>query len=241
MTEKVTIPLAGGGSLPGHLAHADGPGPHPAVVVLHELFGVNDDIRRITDRFAASGYLALAPDLYGHGNRALCLTRVLAAGASADAERRTLDDIEAARQYLANREDVDKRRLAVAGFCLGGGFALLFASKGGVKAASVNYGSVPKDERKLTGICPVVASYGVLDKQFAPHARRLEAHLEDLGVPHDIKVYEGAGHSFMSYDNAPAWMLRVNTRMRAGYHEEQAEDSWRRILAFFDEHVAIHQ
>jgi carboxymethylenebutenolidase len=101
----------------------------------------------------------------------------------------------------------------------------------------VNYGAVPKDRDALRSVCPVVASYGALDRQFASHARRLEEHLEALGVPHDIETYEGVGHSFMSYDNAPAWMLRLNTRMGAGYRETESEDSWRRILAFFDEHV----
>jgi carboxymethylenebutenolidase len=233
----VSIPLAGGAALRGHLAVPDGPGPHPGVVVLHEIFGLNDDIRRIAGRFAAEGYAALAPDLYAHGNKALCLARVLASAVSGDAERRTLDDIEDARQYLAARPEVDGNRLAVAGFCLGGGFALLFAAKGGVKAASVNYGMVPKDEARLRSVCPVVGSYGALDRQFAPQGRRLEEHLTKLGVPHDVKVYEGVGHSFLSYGNAPSWMARVETGMHAGYHEAEAEDAWARILAFFAEHV----
>jgi carboxymethylenebutenolidase len=234
---SVSIPLAGGGALPGYLALPDLDANGPGVVVLHEIFGLNADIRRIADRFAASGYAALVPDLYGHGNRALCLTRVLASGMRAGAERRTLDDIEDARRYLAARPEVDGSRLAVAGFCLGGGFALLFAAKGGVKAASVNYGLVPKDASRLESVCPVVGSYGARDRQFVAHGRRLEAHLSALGVPHDVKMYEGAGHSFLSYDNAPAWMARIETGMHAGYDEAAAEDAWARILAFFGEHV----
>lgn len=210
--------------------------------MLHEIFGVNNDIKRITDRFAAEGYVALAPQLYAHGNKALCLTRVLASGFSGDAERRTLDDIEAARQHLAAQPDVDPDRIAVAGFCLGGGFALLFAAQANqdkhrVQAANVNYGVVPKEKDKLRAVCPVVASYGSIDKDFVEPARRLERHLEELGIPHDVKIYDGAGHSFMNKDNAPAWMLRLNTRMHAGYREVDAEDSWRRILAFFAEHM----
>ena len=223
--------------LPGYLALPEGEGPHPGVVVLHEIFGLNDDIRRITDRFAASGYAAFAPDLYRHGNRALCLTRLLAGGVSADAERRTLADVEDARRHLAARPEVDGSRLAVAGFCLGGGIALLFAAKGGVKAASVNYGTVPKDPAKLRSVCPVVGSYGALDRHFASHGRRLEEHLTALGVPHDVKIYDGVGHAFLSYDNAPSWMARIETGMHAGYHEAEAEDAWGRILAFFAEHV----
>ena len=237
VTEAVRIPTPDGGSLEGALALPDGDGPFPGVIVLHEIFGVNDDIRRITDRFASHGYAALAPDLYSHGNRALCLSRVLLAAASSSAMAATLADIEAARVELARHEAVDERRLAVVGFCLGGGFALLVGAKGGVKAAGVNYGIVPKSSDDLAEVCPVVASYGDRDRPFVAHAERLERHLGELGVPHDVKVYEGVGHSFLSYDNGPAWAAKLPSPMNAGYSEPEAEDAWARMLAFFDEHV----
>jgi carboxymethylenebutenolidase len=237
VTEAVRIPTPDGGSLAGALALPDGAGPFPGVIVLHEIFGVNDDMRRITDRFASNGYAALAPDLYSHGNRALCLSRVLLAAASSSAMKATLADIEAARQELARHPAVDEHRIAVVGFCLGGGFALLVGAEGGVKAAGVNYGSVPKDKGVIADVCPVVASYGDQDRPFVAHARRLERHLEELGVPHDVKIYEGVGHSFLSYDNAPAWAAKLPSPLKAGYSEQEAEDAWTRMLAFFDEHV----
>ena len=226
------------GEMQAALALPDGPGPHPGVVVIHEVFGLNDDIRRITNRFAAEGYAAVAPNLYSSGLKALCLTRALLAGFVAPAERTVLDQIDSARRWLADRPDVDGNRIAVIGFCMGGGFALAFAAKrDGVRAASVNYGLVPKDRSDLEGVCPVVASYGALDKPFAAQGRRLEEHLMALGVPHDYKVYEGAAHAFMSFDNAPTWVQRLPSVLKAGYSEADAEDAWRRILAFFDEHV----
>jgi carboxymethylenebutenolidase len=244
MTEPVSIPLPGsdGASLRGALAvpppaeHGDG--PFPGVVVLHETFGLNDDIRRIATRFAANGYVAIAPDLFSHGNRALCLSRVLLAGVSDAAMQQTLADVDAARQHLAQHPKVDGDRIGVAGFCLGGGFALLFGTKGAVRAAAVNYGAVPKDASALTGVCPVVASYGGRDERFAAQGRRLEQHLIGLGVAHDVKVYDGAGHSFLSYDNAPAWLLKLPSPMHVGYSEADAEHAWARMLAFFAEHVA---
>jgi carboxymethylenebutenolidase len=251
MTEAVTIRVPGGGTMKGALAvpsgdgggggiggGGDGGGPFPGVVVLHESFGLNRDIRRIAERFAANGYVALAPDLYSHGNRALCLSRVLLAGASNAAMNETLADVEAARAHLASLTSVDGARVAVAGFCLGGGFALLFGTKGSVRAAAVNYGTVPKDADALRGVCPVVASYGGRDAMFAGHGRRLQRHLDELGVANDVEVYDGVGHSFLSYDNAPAWLLRVPSPLRPGYAETEAEDAWRRMLAFFAEHVA---
>src|SRR5687767_11157817 len=122
MTTPAPIHLPSGGTMKGALAVPDGDGPFPAVLVLPESFGLNDDMRRIADRFAANGYVALAPDLFSHGNRALCLSRVMVSGVWDDAMQMTLADIEAARVELAAHPRVDASRLAVVGFCLGGGF-----------------------------------------------------------------------------------------------------------------------
>ena len=213
-----------------------GAGPHPGVLVVHELFGLNDDMRRISRRFADNGYVALVPDLASHGNKALCISRIMADMARGN-RGRTLDDIRMARDVLAARPDVDESRVAVAGFCMGGGFALMLGTTATVKAASVNYGAVPKDRRELDGVCPVVASFGAKDKVFAKAPDRLEAHLTALGVPYDSKVYDDAGHSFFSWDNAPAWMLKLPGPMSVGYNEAAAEHAWARMLTFFSEHV----
>ena len=237
-TTDVTIEIPRGGALNAALALPDGASGAslPGVIVLHEIWGLNDDMRRIAARFASNGYAAIAPDLYSNGTRSLCLSRVLLDTAFADGQR-TLASIEAVRAWLADRPDVDETRIGVIGFCFGGGYALLFGTRGSVGVASVNYGSVPKERSKLTGVCPVVASFGALDRQFAPHGPRLEEHLSALGVPYDVKVYEGAGHSFWSYDNAPQWLRRMPKLMEAGYNEDAAEDAWARTLAFFAEHL----
>ena len=152
---------------------------------------------------------------------------------------REIADVLAARDALAERPEVDAKRIAVAGFCLGGGFALVAATKPGFKAAAVNYGDVPKQREKLDGACPVVASFGSRDLMFGANmAGRLERHLSELGVPHDIRVYEGAGHSFFSrHEGWQAWLARFPTPMRVAPDEQSAADGWRRMLAFFEEHV----
>lgn len=221
------------GDMPAAVAVPDGTGPFPGVIVLHEAFGLNNDIRRITARFADNGYAAMAPDLYSHGNRTLCMVRLLAGGLQDQA----LGDIEAARIALAQRDDVDGQRIGVIGFCMGGGFALLFGARGGVKVAGVNYGQVPKDQSKLIGVCPIVGSYGGKDRLFVKQAQRLEDHLTALRVDHDVKVYDNVGHSFLSYDNGPAWMARMPSPMHVGYAEPEAEDAWRRILDFFGRYL----
>jgi carboxymethylenebutenolidase len=208
------------------------------VVVLHESFGLNGDIRRIAARFAKEGYAALAPDLYSHGTRIVCLSRVMVDMLSGGAARE-IADVHAAREALAARPEVDPERIAIAGFCQGGGFALVAGTSPGFSAAAVNYGVVPAKRSKLDGLCPVVASYGGSDRVVGRKmAERLERHLSGLGVPHDVKTYDGVGHSFFSQvDGWQGWLARVPTPMAVGYDEQAAEDGWRRMLGFFDQHV----
>ena len=229
----VEIPVRGG-AMRAALA-LPGTTPAAGVVVLHEAFGLNDDIRGIAARFADEGYVALAPDLYTPGIKALCIAQAMLALA----RRRgaALDRAASARDWLAARPDVDGDRIGAVGFCMGGGFALLLGSAGGLRATSVNYGDVPKQVDQLRGVCPVVGSYGADDKRLVPAARRLESFLTELGVPHDVKVYDGAGHSFLNRDH-PAWADKTFGRMMPiAYDADAAEDAWRRILAFFAEHL----
>ena len=85
----------------------------------------------------------------------------------------------------------------------------------------------------------MVASYGARDRVVGRKmAERLESHLQALGVPHDVKTYDGAGHSFFSQvDGWQGWLARMPSPMAVGYDEQAAEDGWRRMLGFFDEHV----
>ena len=106
-----------------------------------------------------------------------------------------------------------------------------------MQAAAVNYGAVPKSCHELDGVCPVVASFGATDRLFAKQGERLERHLSALGVPHDVKVYDGVGHSFINNPDGPAMLLKMPSPMNVGYSEPEAEDALDRMLAFFKEHV----
>ena len=236
--EPVDVPVADGGVLRAELFAPESAGPLPGVVVLHESFGLNDDIRRTARRFADAGYVAMTPNLYSHGSRIVCLSRVmldLVRGSIA----REIADILAARETLAGRAEVDAERIAVAGFCQGGGFALIAGTQPGFRAAAVNYGDVPKDRSRLDGVCPVLASYGAKDRVWGRDmAERLERHLAALGVPRDVKTYGGVGHSFFSQlDGWQGWLARIPTPLAVGYDQAAASDGWQRMLAFFDEHV----
>ena len=210
----------------------------PGLLVLHELGGLNEDIRRIALRFAEHGYTALAPDLYSVGPpKPICIRRTMRSLESGTG--RVFADLEAAQRYLAGLEGVDAARLGVAGFCMGGSFAILHAVRAPVGAAAVFYGRVPRRAEEIDGICPVVAGYGGRDRMFAEQPGRLREHLEALNVPHDIEVYPDAGHSYMNQLGGPRPLraLMRRGRLALGYHRESAEDSWRRMLAFFAEHL----
>ena len=212
---------------------AAGGGSWPGLVVLHEAFGLTDDIREIAGHLAAAGYLAAAPDLYSDGGARRCLVgtfRALVSGRG-----KALDDIEATRAWLAARPDCTGR-VGVIGFCMGGGFALLTAARG-FGAASSSYGALPKDlDGALRGACPVIGSYGAGDRGFRGAAGRLEGALRRAGVEHDVKEYPEAGHSFMNrHGLGPAApVLRV---AGIGFHQPSAEDAWGRILRFFEHHL----
>ena len=221
-------------SLKAHLAVPPvGEGPWPGVVVVHEVFGLTDDTRQQADRLAAAGYLALAPDLFTAGGALRCVRstfRALTTGQGA-----AYGDLEAARSWLAARPDCTGR-VGIIGFCMGGGFALVVAPRG-FDAAAPNYGPLPQDpEEVLREACPIVASYGARDRGLRGAAGRLEAVLGELGVPHDVKEYPDAGHSFMNRHNAgPFGVLEKVAGL--SYHEPSAEDAWGRILRFFDQHL----
>ena len=230
---------ADGGVTKGYLAVPGEPGtPAPAgrwpgVVVVHELFGLTDSVRRHADRLADAGYLAFAPDLYSGKPWMRCVRSAIQQVRSGSGPAFTA--IEAARAWLGSRPDCSGRT-GVIGFCLGGGFALLCAPRDGFAAASVNYGDVPADaEAALEGACPVVASYGARDPMGTKPPERLEKALTVLGVPHDVKVYPRAGHRFMAPVSGALAPLASFARM--GYVEDAAEDSWRRILDFFGHHL----
>ena len=220
--------------LSAYLALPRGPGPWPGVVVVHDALGLGDDIREQAGHFAAAGYLSFAPDLYsGRGIR--CVLATLQASRSGRGP--AYDDIEAARQWLTEREDCTGR-VGIIGFCMGGGFAVLSTPRYDFDAASVNYGEVPADAtERLRGACPIVASYGRRDRTLRGRAARLELALSELAVPHDVKEYADAGHSFLNRINAGPVLGSLLQVTHFNYHHPSAEDAWRRILTFFDEHL----
>jgi carboxymethylenebutenolidase len=230
--------VAGGSRrLRGYVARPDGDGPWPGVVVIHEALGADEVMRRHADRLAAAGYLAVLPDLFSDGGVARCVLGAFRAMATGHGK--AFVDIETARQWLLEQPECTGR-VGVIGFCMGGGFALLAAARG-FDASAVNYAPQPvRLEAALTGACPMVASYGRSDRLLPPgSANRLARTLAKLEVPHDVKEYAGAGHSFLNdAPNAPQVLRPVLRVANVGPVPEAARDAWSRIEAFFGEHLS---
>jgi carboxymethylenebutenolidase len=221
--------------LRGYLARPSTPGPWPGVVVLHELFGQDDVARRQADRLAAAGYLALLPDLFSDGGALRCLKATFAA---LKAQRgRPFQDIEASRTWLAEQGDCTGR-VGVIGFCMGGAFALLAATRG-FDASSVNYGPLPEHpDSALEGACPIVGSYGARDRGLRGAAATLGATLTWLGVEHDVKEYPTANHSFLNdAPNGPVVLRPLLKVAGIGPDPVAAVDAWQRIERFFATHL----
>lgn len=232
-----SAPAGGSSRLTGTLSRPEGPGPWPGVVVVHEVFGVNDEMVRQAERLARAGYLTLMPNLYTDGGARRCLIPTMRAATSG--RGRSYQDIAAARAALAEDPDCTGR-IGVIGFCMGGSFALMTAGNGDFDAASVNYGSLPKDlDQAVAGACPVVGSFG--DRDFVVGkgaAAKLEAALDQFGIVQDIKEYPRTGHGFLNESQFGPRALHPLLRVTGvGPNPETSADAWRRIDAFFDTHL----
>lgn len=234
MQTEIAFPASGGVVLPGVLTVPDGAvGPGPALVMIYEVFGMSEEMRRVARDLAADGFVVLIPDLFARGSiRPLCVAsamRTMSRGSG-----RELDDIEAARRWLAERPEVDADRIGAIGFCMGGGFALLLARTGLYKVSAPFY---PGAHVEMTQSCPVVASLGGRDPANRGYGAQLERQLTALGVAHDVKTYPEAGHSF--FTRTEGALANVMGRViPLEYREADAQDAHRRVIAFFREHLA---
>lgn len=222
--------------LNGLLAVPQGIGPWPAVVMVHEVFGIDANMRAQITRLSQAGFVVLMPDLYSRGGARKCLTATFKALAGGKGQ--AFEDIELAKGILTARPDVTDK-VGVIGFCMGGGFALLLANKG-YDAATSNYGMLPNDlDAALAGACPILGNYGGKDGQLKDAKVKLDATLTKLEVPHDIKLYPNSGHAFMNprQGGGPVFgtLLKITG---AKPNPVDAVDAWQRIERFFFEHLA---
>ncbi|MGD1158496.1 MAG: dienelactone hydrolase family protein [Terriglobia bacterium] len=224
-TQDITFP-SGGETLTGYLVLPESGGKHPALLVIHEWWGLNDWVKEQARRLAEQGYVALAVDLYrGQVAYDPSLAHELMRGMPQD---RAVRDLKAAFDYLAARQDVNKEKIGSVGWCMGGGFSLLLAvDEPRLAACVLNYGSMPTDSADIQKIhAPVLGNFGADDRGIPPSAvEAFERAMKGANKSVDVKVYPGAGHAFENPNN------------KLGYREVAAEDAWKRTLTFLDHNL----
>jgi len=228
-TNQIDTP---GGPIDALLSTPAGTGPWPGVVVIHDAFGYGRDKQSTNDRIARAGYLALTPNLYARGGRIRCITRVMK---ELQTQRgRAIDDILAARDHLKAMPECSGQ-VGVAGFCMGGQFALVMSPKGFGASAPFYSTPLPRNlDKTLDGACPIVASLGGRDPLGRGAPEKLRETIAKKNITADVKVYPDAGHSFAN-ELPVQGLLRITG---FGYDEAATEDAWRRVFAFFGEHLA---
>jgi carboxymethylenebutenolidase len=219
-TETVTFPN-GTETVSAFLAVPEKPGRYPALVVIHEWWGLTDWVKDQATKLAQQGYIALAPDMY-RGKVATDPEEAheLMRGLPQD---RAVSDLNAGFMYLAARKDVDRDHIGSIGWCMGGGFSLQLAiHQPRLAACVVNYGALPTDPNDMQQIfAPVLGSFGADDRGITPKdVAAFEKSMQGLNRRVDLKIYDGAGHGFENSTNT------------AGYRPEAAADAWSRTLAF---------
>lgn len=220
--ENVTF-KSGEETVTGYLAVPESKGPHPALVVIHEWYGLNDWVKEQARKFAQNGYVALAVDLYrgkvaSDPGEAHELSRGLA-------EDRAVRDMKAAVDYLAARTDVEKKKIGSVGWCMGGGYSLNLAlNEPRLAACVINYGHLVTEPAEIQKIhAPILGNFGALDRGITPDdVRKFESALKSAGKSIDVKIYNGAGHAFENPNN------------KSGYRPEAAGDAWNRMVSFFN-------
>ncbi len=203
----------------------------PAIIVVQEWWGLNDHIKDIARRFAAEGYVAIAPDLYSRfQNEVVPNSNPKRAGELMGQLKQEdgLKDLNATVNYLKTVPGVDAARIGVTGFCMGGSYALMLPCVNNeIKAAVPFYGQVPNPDTPLQKLaCPVLYIYGEEDGWITKaDVQRLAAALKKYNKPGEIKTYPGAPHAFF------------NDTRKDVYKPAEAKDAWARTLAFFKQHL----
>ncbi len=224
MGESVRF-ASNGDEAEGYLA-VPASGAGPGVVVIQEWWGLVPHIKDVADRFAAAGFVALAPDLY-HGDVARSpdeAGKLMMALNIEQAEK----DLRGAVQYLLNHEAAEGERVGTVGFCMGGVLSLFAASKNEqVGACVVFYGIHPKVEPDFENLrAPVLGLYAERDQFVPPEAvRALEEEMRRHGKSIETHTYPGTDHAFFN-----------DTRPEV-YDAEAAADAWRRTIEFFRRHL----
>lgn len=241
----ITIPYDDTG-IPAYLAAKPGQAVRPGLILIHEVWGLNNHIKDVADRLCKEGYEVIAPDLIAGTDAAAVVKQELVKamfdseeGARRQVELRammtpfgstyfaeqTIAKLQGCFEYLAKKPIITK--IGVIGFCFGGTYTFNMAINQNKLAAAVAfYGHADHSDEEISKIsCPVLAFYGDLDTNLTDKLPQLQAQMKKAGKSFESKVYPGARHAFFNDTNPLT------------YNAPAAKDAWRQALRFLDEHL----
>lgn len=223
--EEVTYATVNGTEITGYLAKPDNMDEdRPGIIVIHEWWGLNDNIRMMTDKLAGEGYTALAVDLYKG--------KVTESSDSAGTYAQSVDDEEAidnlTQAYNYLNEEQNATAIGTIGWCFGGSWSLqtALAHPEKIDATVIYYGRLETDAEQLAKLeMPILGIFGAEDEGIPPkQVKEFESALNKVEVSNSIHIYDGAGHAFANPSG---------TR----YVEDAAKDAWQKTTAFFEKHL----
>jgi carboxymethylenebutenolidase len=225
------------GKMDAYVAQPKGGGSYPGVVVIQEAFGVNEHIKKVTDRIAAEGYVAIAPDIYHReAERVIPYAEMPKAIAALQrvVDGKAMEDVGTAIAHLKSQSNVKGGSIGVTGFCMGGRLTYLTAAHhaNDIKSAVPYYGGGipmgnPSPLSRTNEIkCPMYLFFGAKD-QLIPkeHVEQIKTELTANKVPFQLEVYPDAGHGFFCDDRSMS------------YNENAAKDAWEKTKGFFAQHL----
>jgi len=225
--EEVTYATIDNKPIKGYLSMPEqASGSLPGIIVIHEWWGLNDNIRTMTRKLAGEGYTALAVDLY-NGQVASTPDSAQALMREAMQDEETgKENLRQAYAYLS--DELNAPKIGVVGWCFGGGWSLTVAltMPDKIDATVIYYGRLVTDADQLAPLSmPIMGNFGAEDHGIPPGTlREFESALDSLGKTNDIKIYDGAGHAFANPSG---------TR----YQPKAAQDAWQRTLNFFNKYL----
>ncbi len=235
-TEMESLPT-GDGLMPVYVCRPAGTGPHPAVIVVMEAFGLNAHIKDVSERIAREGYVAIAPDLFYRFGSPIVpyedVPRAIAYIQRFD-DAALMAELGVVIQHLKGRHEVRSDRIGIVGFCVGGRIAFLTACRhpAAIKVAVSFYGGGIAADTPSAPInladriqCPVLCFFGEADKMIPmDQVRRLDETLKRLKKTAEVKVYKGAGHGFFCDD-------------RASYDAGSAQNAWEMVRSWLAKYL----
>jgi carboxymethylenebutenolidase len=217
---------SGDETVQGVLYTPAGKGPFPALIVIHEYWGLNDWVKDQASKLADEGYVALAIDLYrGKVATTPDMAHEIMRGVPEDRAKR---DLHAAFEFLQSQPNVKKNRIGSIGWCMGGGYSLDVALQEPALAATViNYGHLATDVEAMKKIhAPILGLFGAQDHGITPEdVKKFRAAMDQLGKKINVKIYDDAGHAFENPNN------------KDGYRPADAVDAWNLTVAFLAENL----